>query len=61
MTLFIQLPTSYARRSSMSETNGNSRTNRVMIAAIIVAGVVALACIVAFAGITIAFFANAPW
>jgi len=45
----------------MSETNGNSRTSRVMIAAIIVAGIVALACIVAFAGITIAFFANAPW
>jgi hypothetical protein len=32
-----------------------------MIAAIVVSGIVALACIVAFAAITIAFFGNAPW
>jgi len=45
----------------MDETNGDSRTNAVTIAAIIVGGIVALACIIAFAAITIAFFSNPPW
>ena len=46
----------------MSETNvKGSRTNAVTIAAIIVAGVIVLTCIAAFAGIAIAFFLNAPW
>jgi hypothetical protein len=46
----------------MSETNERrSRSNGVAIAAIIVAGVVILACIAAFTGIAIIFLANAPW
>jgi hypothetical protein len=46
----------------MSETNQDSRSsNKVAIVAIIVAGVVILACIVATTAIAIAFFANAPW
>lgn len=45
----------------MSETREGSRTNAVLIAVIIVGGIVALACIAAFAGITIAFLINAPW
>jgi len=45
-----------------SETNvEGSRTNAVTIAVIIVAGVIVLACIAAFAGVTIAFFLNPPW
>jgi hypothetical protein len=46
----------------MSETNQDSRgSNKVAIAAIIVTGVVILACIVAITAIAIAFVANAPW
>ncbi len=46
----------------MSETNGDGRrANTVAIVAIIVAGIVVLACIVASTAITIAFFTNAPW
>jgi len=33
----------------------------VLVTAIIVAGVIALACIVAFAAIAIASFGNSPW
>lgn len=40
---------------------GESRMNRVAITAIIVAGVVMLACIVASTVIVLYFFANAPW
>ena len=46
----------------MSETNQDSHgTNKVAITAIIVAGVVILACIVATTAIAIAFVTNAPW
>jgi len=46
----------------MSEINSDgSTTNKVAIAAIIVAGVVLLACIVACSAIFIAFIINAPW
>jgi hypothetical protein len=46
----------------MSETNQEPRgSNKVAITAIIVTGVVILACIAASVVITIAFFANAPW
>jgi hypothetical protein len=46
----------------MSETNQDSRSsNKVAITAIIVAGVVILACIVATTAIAIACFANVPW
>lgn len=46
----------------MSEANVEGpRMDRVAIVAIIVIGIVVLACIVAFAGIAIAFFINAPW
>lgn len=45
----------------MSEAGGGSRTNGVVVAAIIVIGIVALACIAAFAAVAIAFFINAPW
>jgi hypothetical protein len=46
----------------MSETNQDSRgSNKVAITAIIVAGVVILACVVATTAVAIAFFANAPW
>lgn len=40
------------------EANGN---DRVWMAIIIVAGIVALACIAAFTALSIAFIANAPW
>ena len=46
----------------MSEINSDgSTTNKVAIAAIIVAGVVFLACIVACSAISMAFILNAPW
>jgi hypothetical protein len=46
----------------MNEINSDSSTtNKVAIAAIIVAGVVLLACIVACSVISIAFIINAPW
>ena len=46
----------------MSETNsGGSTTNKVAITAIIVAGIVVLACITACSAISIAFLMNAPW
>ena len=46
----------------MSEINSHgSTTNKVAIAAIIVAGVVFLAYIVACSAISIAFIINAPW
>lgn len=50
----------------MSETNAETsadgyRTNSVAIAAIIVAGIVILACIVGCTTIAIAFIINAPW
>ena len=40
----------------MGETNGDSRTSSVMVAAIVVSGIVALACIVAFAAIYFFYF-----
>lgn len=46
----------------MNEANSDRpATNKVAIAAIIVGGIVLLACIVACAAIAIAFLANAPW
>jgi hypothetical protein len=46
----------------MSEINSDgSTTNKVAIAAIIVTGVVFLACIVACSVISMAFILNAPW
>jgi hypothetical protein len=46
----------------MSETNQDSRgSNKVAITAIIVVGIVILACIAASTAIAIAFFANPPW
>ncbi len=46
----------------MSDTNQEFRgSHKVVIAAIIVAGIVILACIAAFTAIAIAFVANAPW
>jgi hypothetical protein len=46
----------------MNEINSDSSTtNKVAIAAIIVTGVVLLACIVACSVISIAFIINAPW
>ena len=46
----------------MSETNQEYRgSHKVAIAAIIVTGIVVLACIVASTAVAIAFFANAPW
>jgi hypothetical protein len=46
----------------MSEPNQESRgSNKVAITAIIVTGIVILACVVATTAIVIAFFANAPW
>jgi len=46
----------------MSETNQVSRgSHKVAIAAIIVTGIVILACIAAFTAVAIAFVANAPW
>ena len=46
----------------MSEINSDgSTTNKVAIAAIIVAGIVLLACIVACSAISIAFIINVPW
>ena len=47
----------------MSESNNERRSgsNGVAIAAIVVAGIVILACIVAFSAIAIAFMRNAPW
>ncbi|NIO72694.1 MAG: hypothetical protein GTN71_27660 [Anaerolineae bacterium] len=46
----------------MSEINSDgSTTNKVAIAAIIVVGLVLLACIVACSAISIAFILNAPW
>jgi len=49
----------------MSETSETSverpRRNGVAIAAIIVIGIVLLACILAFTAIAIAFISNAPW
>ena len=37
------------------------RINKVALAAVIMTGIVILACIVALAAISIAFFLNAPW
>jgi hypothetical protein len=46
----------------MSEANsGGSTTNKVAVAAIIVFGVVLLACIAGCSVISIAFILNAPW
>lgn len=46
----------------MSETKQEYHgSHKVAIAAIIVAGIVILACIVASTAVAIAFFANAPW
>jgi len=46
----------------MSEINSDgSTTNKVAIVAIIVAGVILLACIVACSAISMAFILNAPW
>ena len=46
----------------MNEPN-NPTTNgsKVAITAIVTIGIICLACIAAFTGITIAFFMNAPW
>jgi len=46
---------------SMSENRQVSRTNTMIITLIIVAGVVALACIAAFTAIALGFFSNPPW
>jgi hypothetical protein len=46
----------------MNEVNsGGSTTNKVAIAAIIVVGIILLACIVACSAVSIAFILNAPW
>jgi hypothetical protein len=46
----------------MSESNNPfSNGSKVAITAIVTIGIICLACIAAFAGITIAFFINAPW
>ena len=47
----------------MGESNNEQRSssNGVAIAAIVVAGIVILACIVAFWAVAIAFLRNAPW
>jgi len=46
----------------MSEINSDGpTTNKVAIAAIIVTGIVILACIAACSAISIAFLMNAPW
>jgi hypothetical protein len=46
----------------MSEVHSNgSTTNKAVIAAIIVTGIIVLACIAAFTAISIAFILNAPW
>ena len=46
----------------MTENNqGTSGSYKVAIAAIVVAGIVILACIVAFTAIVMIFLANAPW
>lgn len=36
-------------------------SDKVRMTALIVSGIVILACIVGFVAISIAFFANAPW
>ena len=47
----------------MSESNSEQRSGAsgVAIAAIVVGGIVILACIVAVSAIAIAFLRNAPW
>jgi hypothetical protein len=46
----------------MSEgTPQRTDSNKVAVTAIVVGGIIVLACIAAFVIITIAFFANAPW
>jgi len=40
---------------------GTSGSHKVAIAAIVVAGIVILACIAAFTAIAMIFLANAPW
>ena len=47
----------------MSESSNEQRSgsNGVAIAAIVVTGIVILACIVASSAIAIAFLRNAPW
>jgi hypothetical protein len=46
----------------MSEINQESHgSNKVAIAAIIVTGIVLLACIAALTAIAVAFVANPPW
>ncbi len=46
----------------MSETNGGSgRSEPVVITAIIVGGLIILACICASAAVFMTFLSNAPW
>ncbi len=46
----------------MSETNGGSgRSDPVVITAIIVGGLIILACICASAAVFMTFLSNAPW
>ena len=47
----------------MSESNNEQRSssNGVAIVAIVVAGIVILACIVALSAVALAFMRNAPW
>jgi hypothetical protein len=46
----------------MSENNQErSSRDSVTVTLIVVVGIIILACIVAFAAISVAFFLNAPW
>ena len=50
------------RRKSMAEDMPERpKSNAVAITAIVVTGIIILACIVALVAISIAFLANAPW
>ena len=58
------LSSATVRRRPMTEANNQEQprgSSGVAIAAIIVTGIVILACIIAFSAIAIAFLRNAPW
>lgn len=49
------------RKSMAEDMPERPKSNAVAITAIVVAGIIVLACIVALVAISIAFLANAPW
>jgi len=49
-------------REVMSESNQErSSKNTVAVALIVVVGIITLACVLGFTGISVAFLLNAPW